>query len=73
VLLGIPGQASDYVANLGEKGPWRWQKLISSWAEGDATGTREKDKRLKKKTVVPVVQAGKVERLDKWLWQRRLG
>jgi hypothetical protein len=47
--------------------------LISSWAEGDATGTREKDKRLKKKTVVPVVQAGKVERLDKWLWQRRLG
>jgi hypothetical protein len=32
-----------------------------------ATGSKEKDRRLKEKTVVPVVQSGKVETLPKQL------
>jgi hypothetical protein len=38
-----------------------------------ATGIEEKDKRIKEKTVVPVVHAGKVDKLPKWLWTRNLG
>jgi hypothetical protein len=40
---------------------------------GRATGSRKKDRRLKEKTVVPVVHRGKVGKLPMWLPAGGLG
>jgi hypothetical protein len=50
-------------------------RAIAWWAERLGNAERrvgEKVIKIKKKTAVPVVQRGKVERLPKWLMERRL-
>jgi hypothetical protein len=46
-----------------------WEtKLAEELSPKCATGIRKKDKRLKEKTVIPVVQIGKVDIQPKRLW-----